>query len=154
MSYYDNASKQYGDEISIEVAILQADITLPELPKEKLTTAVLKEYSDAGKTYDFPWQVYDDVIGNFYIPILFPLVENGDSTELEFKAPETKTVLNKSIKTVPYVERNYISLMIPKYIAMEYVGTIPAGTKFLVAFIGGSTSINNMSIIGIYGQDL
>ena len=43
MSYYDNASKQYGDEISIEVAILQADITLPELPKEKLTTAVLKE---------------------------------------------------------------------------------------------------------------
>jgi hypothetical protein len=44
--------------------------------------------------------------------------------------------------------------MIPKYIVMNFTGTIPKGTKFLVAFIGGSSSVDNMSIVGLYGHDL
>lgn len=163
-TYLDYTSKQYGDDISIEIGILQNDITLPELPTEKLSYRLLKQWYDedveAGlseenqRTYALAEQEYEDVIGNFYIPILFPLIENGESTELEFDAPNTKSVLNNSITANKYVERNYISLMIPKYIVLQFTKTIPAGTKFLIGFIGGSTSIENMNVIGLYGKDL
>ena len=97
---------------------------------------------------------YENMIGNFYIPILFPLVENGESTELEFEAPSTGNILNGSLASKPYVERNYISLAIPKYIVMNFEKLIPKGTKFLVAFIGGNKSIENISIVGLYGHEL
>lgn len=154
MSYLEeNTDKQYSDELAIEVAELQSDITLPELPSEKLSLKVLEAYAKSGKTYDFPFDVYTDMIGNFYIPMLFPLVENGESTELEYDAPSAQ-ILNNTVQGSGYVERNFISLMIPKYIVMQFKDKIPKGTKFLVGFIGGNTDINNISIIGLYGHEL
>lgn len=154
MSYLEeNVDKQYSDELSIEVAELQSDIKLPELPKEKLSLKVLQEYDAMGKTYDFPFDLYEDMIGNFYIPMLFPLVENGESTELEYDAPQGE-VLNGTVQGSGYVERNFVSLMIPKYIVMQFKEKIPKGTKFLVGFVGGNTDINNISIIGLSGHEL
>lgn len=153
MSCLDTINDEYSDNIAIEIAELQEDITLPELPKEKLSLKVLEEYDESGKSYDLPHDTYEDMIGNFYIPILFPLVENGESTEIEYDAPSTQ-VLNRSVQGSSYVERNFISLMIPKYIVMQFRDVIPKGTKFLVGFIGGSTSIENISIIGLYGHEL
>jgi hypothetical protein len=149
-SYLENTTQKYSTELSIEVAELQQAITLPTITTETIN----KSFFDNGGVLKTPDTEYDDMIGNFYIPILFPLVENGESTELEYKAPSTKNVVNKSIASSGYVERNFISLMIPKYIVMNFTGTIPKGTKFLVAFIGGSSSVDNMSIVGLYGHDL
>lgn len=153
-SYYDNAVKQYSNQASVEVAILQQEITLPEVCLRGLNLETLGQLELLGKTYTTPWNTYKDVIGNFYIPILFPLVQDGDSTALDFGAPESNNIMNKSIKTNSYQERNYISLIIPRYIAFEFLGKIPKGTKFLVTFVGGSTDINNINIIGIYGKGL
>lgn len=152
-SFFENNDKQYSDILAVEIAELQADIELPELPEEKLTLSILEKYQEMGKPYEFPFDVYDDMIGNFYVPILFPLVENGESTELEYEPPTTK-VLNDTLQGSMYVERNFISLMIPKYIIMQFKKIIPKGTKFLVGFIGGSSSIENISIIGLYGHEL
>lgn len=153
MSCLDNTNNEYSDNLAIEIAELQEEIILPELPKEKLSLKVLKEYDKEGKNYDMPFDTYEDMIGNFYIPILFPLVENGESTEIEYEAPPIQ-VLNGTVQGSNYVERNFISLMIPKYIIMQFRDKIPKGTKFLVAFIGGSNSIDNISIIGLYGHEL
>ena len=153
MSCLDNKNDEYSDNLVIEIAELQEDILLPELPKEKLTLSVLQKYEELGKTYDFPHDTYEDMIGNFYIPILFPLVENGESTEIEYEAPSAQ-ILNGSVQGSSYVERNFVSLMIPKYIVMQFIDVIPKGTKFLVGFVGGSTSIENLSIIGLYGHEL
>lgn len=153
MSCLDNTNNEYSDNLAIEIAELQEEIILPELPKEKLSLKVLKKYDKEGKNYDMPFDTYEDMIGNFYIPILFPLVENGESTEIEYEAPPIQ-VLNGTVQGSNYVERNFISLMIPKYIIMQFRDKIPKGTKFLVAFIGGSNSIDNISIIGLYGHEL
>lgn len=154
MNYTNKNYDSYLENLSIELAILQNSIKLPELPDEELSLEVLQRYAEEGKTYNLMQNCYDDMIGNFYIPILFPLIENGESTELVYNSPKENKILNKSLKGTKYVERNYISLMIPKYIVMNFRGTIPAGTKFLVGFVGDSISIDNINIIGLYGQDL
>src|SRR5574344_316267 len=118
------------------------------------TAAMATGEEDAADVYKQPWSSYTNVVGNFYIQTLFPLVENGESTEMEHDAPTTKAVINGGIKSSKYVERNYVSLMIPRYIALNFLGIIPKGTKCLVAMIGGSASLNNLSIIGIYGASL
>jgi len=154
MNLTSMVSEEYSDDLIIELAILQNRIELPELPEEELTLATLEKYAEEGKVYNLMQNCYEDMIGNFYIPVLFPLVKNGESTELEFDSPKENKILNKSLKGVKYVERNFISLMIPKYIVMNFKKEIPAGTKFLVGFIGGSTSIDNINIIGLYGHEL
>lgn len=154
MNLTTSTHEEYSDDLIIELAILQQAIELPELPEEKLTLETLKRYEKMGKPFNLMQECYEDMIGNFYIPILFPLVENGESTELVFDAPKSNNILNKSLNGVPYVERNFVSLMIPKYIVMNFKKEIPAGTKFLVAFIGGSNSIDNINIIGLYGHEL
>ena len=149
--------ESYSGSLSIELAILQKDIELPELPDpelDPLTLETLERYKEEGKIYKLMENEYEDMIGLFYIPILFPLIENGESIELEFEAPSTGNIINGSLSSSNYIERNHISLMIPKYIIMNFKKIIPAGTKFLVAFIGGSSSINNISIIGLYGHSL
>ena len=149
--------EQYSDNLGIELAILQQDIELPELPDpeiDPLTLETLERYKEEGKEYKLMENEYEDVIGLFYIPILFPLIENGESVELEFDAPSTSNILNESLSSSKYIERNHISLMIPKYIVMNFKKVIPKGTRFLIGFIGGSMSINNISIIGLYGHTL
>lgn len=154
MNYTNSNHSGYYDDLQIEIAILQQTIKLPELPKEELSLEVLQKYTEEGKTYNLMQNCYDDMIGNFYIPILFPLVENGESTELIHNPPKSNNILNKTIKNSKYVERNFISLIIPKYIVMNFKDEIPKGTKFLIGFIGGGNSISDINIIGLYGHEL
>ena len=152
-----NSTQDYSDKFAIEIAELQEEIILPELPDkefEPLTLETLRKFEKEGREYKLMEREYENMIGNFYISIMFPLVENGDSTELEFEAPPTNNILNGSLATKPYVERNFISLAIPKYIVMNFEKKIPKGTKFLIGFVGGSRSIENISIIGLYGHEL
>lgn len=157
MNMDPKSTAEYGDILAVEIAILQQKIKLPRLPdkdREPLTLDTLKNFARTGRKYELMEQEYENMIGNFYIPIMFPLVENGESTELEFEAPETNNILNGSLSSKPYVERNFVSLAIPKYIVMNFKKEIPKDTKFLVAFIGGNKSVENISIIGLYGHEL
>ena len=157
MNLMDNLGiNEYSDSLGIEIAILQQAIELPEITDNEefpLTLETLEAFKEEEKTYKLAEHEYKDVIGLFYIPILFPLIENGESVELEFEAPSVSNILNDSLATEPYIERNHISLIIPKYIVMNFKKEIPVGTKFLIGFIGGSNSISNISIIGIYGHE-
>ena len=147
-------NSNYTDGISIELAILQQDIELPELPKDPLTLGTLEKYAKEGKEYKLMENEYQNMIGNFYVPILFPLVEDGESTELVFDAPKTNNILNNSLASSTYVERNYISLLIPKYIVMQFKDIIPKGTKFIIGLIGNETDIEDINIIGLYGASI
>ena len=49
---------------------------------------------------------------------------------------------------------NFITLTIPKYLVMLFTEKIPAGTRFLVGFLGGSNSVSNIHIVGICGDEL
>lgn len=144
----------YLDKLSIELAILQQDIILPEINTDPLTLSLLQELEEKGDYYKTPDSEYTNVIGAFYIPVLFPLVDNSESTELEFTAPSTKNIKNIKFRTKSYVERNFITLTIPKYIVLNFKDKIPSGTKFLVGFVGGDYSIEDINIIGIYGNSL
>ena len=150
-NFFTNTQNLYSSSLSLEVAELQRRIILPVLPREIISSSVLEAYNELGKDYVFAHDVYKDMVGNFYVPMLFPLVENGKSTEMEFDAPKTNNVKNidSNYVTEGYVERNFINLVIPKYIVMQFRKEIPLGTKFLVAFIGGTALISNIKIIGV-----
>lgn len=186
MAYIDKGTQNmYSNELSIEIAVLQEDVQLPSISLEPLTNELLKEHhsnitDEEGKIikyadpYFMPYQVCTNVIGNFFIPMMFPLVENGKSEEKEVEPPKTGGVTGEGVNAEKYITRNFISLIIPKYIAMnfykypdytnfpntgdyysgEYKQMIPKGTKFLCTFIGGSTNINNISIIGLVGDQI
>ena len=132
--------KEYSDSLIIELAILKQDIPLP--------TKIV----DGVEVPDF--DNYMNVIGYFYIPIIMALLTNSDPTAVEVKAPTEKGVLNKSISSNTYTSKNFLDLVIPRYIALNFRYKIPAETKFLVAFVGGKTTVNNISIIGLYGHEL
>ena len=132
--------KEYSDNLLIELAILKQDITLPTKIVDK------KEVPD--------FDNYENVVGYFYIPIIMALLNNSDPTAVEVKAPTEKGVLNKSLSSGGYTSKNFLDLVIPRYIALNFRYKIPAETKFLVAFVGGKTTINNISIIGLYGHEL
>ena len=125
----------YGN---IQIAVLKNKIKLPKLGWKRR-----RDY----------WNRYGNMIGYFYIPTLMPLVEEGEPTEIEHEPPDTSNALNNAGEVMPYIERNYVSLVIPKYICMNFVGYIPENTKFLVAFLNGETKIGDMAIIGVYGND-
>lgn len=154
MNYLGYSAQGSSEISSIELAILQQDIELPELPEEPLTLDTLEAYKEEGKEYKLMENEYTDMLGNFYVPILFPLIENGESTELEFDAPSTGNILNDSLASEGYIERNFISLVIPKYIVMNFKTVIPTGTKFLVSFTGDGTSLEDINIIGLDGHSI
>lgn len=97
-------------------------------------------------TVGCPLATYQDMIGYFHIPMATPLTEGGEPTAVDHEAPKNKT---KGLKAHGYTEMNYIPLIIPRYICLQFLDIIPAGTKFIVAFIGGSTNISNIHIIGV-----
>lgn len=149
---YNNS---YNQNIMIEVAILKDQINLPY---------VSDEVDRYGKIHT-PDLVYQNMIGNFYIPVLTPLVEDnkaeGDmasdgstSYALQFKAPSTNNIINKSMTVDTYEESNYIQLIIPKYILLNFRHFVPARTKFIIGIIGGKVTPNNINIIGLYTHDL
>lgn len=132
--------KEYADNLIIELAILKQDIILPT----KIVDGVEKPDFDN----------YENMVGYFYIPIIMALLNNTDPTAVEVKAPTTKKVLNKSLSSGGYTSKNFLDLVIPRYIVLNFRYKIPAETKFLVAFVGGKTTVSNISIIGLYGYDL
>ena len=149
--FYDQSSSLYSTAMSIESATLQKKVYLPLLPKEYPTDYVLQAYRELEARYTTANDAYSDIAGNFYIPLLFPLVENGESTVVKYKAPKAKKILNTDSKftSSEYMEKNYVSLVIPKYIAMDFRDYIPAGTKFAVGFIGGSAIISNIKVLAV-----
>ena len=149
-NFYNEISKYYSSNLGIEVAELQRTIILPIIPEIKATYNVLKAYDELQYQYDFKDQVYGDVVGNFYISMLFPMVENGKSTEMKFDAPRVNTAnRDTSIKSSGYNERNFTEIVIPKHIVCNFRKRILRGTKFLVGFVGGSTNMDQAYIIGI-----
>lgn len=138
--YYDHVdSEEYASSLYIEVAILQEEVILPT-----------------------PWI---SMMGKFDIPQLFPLVEkspDGKPYDIIHDPPSTKHIICKGFKSQKYYERNFIRLTIPSYLfsTIEKYDTernvhyIPKGTRFIVAFVGGSSSVAYINIIGLEGKKL
>ena len=149
--YFDSTENYRSDALSSEIAVLQRRILLPILPREKVCEKVLKAYSNLNLVYHTAEELYTDMVGNFYLSMLFPLVQDGKSTELHFSAPKVTNIKNKksTLKTKGYYERNYINLLIPKLIVLNFRKEIPAGTKFVANFIGGSSNIDSIQISAV-----
>lgn len=151
-SFFDLIGTNYSDSLSIELAELQRTIYLPLLPMEKLSYKVLIAYEELGRSYWTKDDVYTSMIGNFYIPMLFPMVENtAESTEMIHKEPKNRNVKSSDIGygTEKYITRSFVELMIPKHIILQFNDTIPKGTKFNIGFIGGSTTLSSIKILSV-----
>ena len=76
-----------------------------------------------------------------------PLLDNDITYDKHTKKPNSDTLI-----TSEYVSSNYITLVIPKYILLQfaYETTIPAGTEFILTSIGGQMKVEYYRIIGVY----
>lgn len=150
-SFFDEIGQKYSNRLSVEIAELQREIYLPLLPLEKMSIKVLQAYEDLGRSYWFKDDVYTAMEGNFYIPMLFPMVENtAESTELIHKEPKTRNVSSTDgYGTEQYVTRTFVILEIPRHIVMQFSNVIPKGTKFCIGFVGGSTNISEIKILSV-----
>lgn len=150
MNITNNNDDCYYEKLVLEIAFLQEDIKLPALPTEPLSYNYLLTHG----SYPLMQECYKDMVGKFYIPSLFPLIDKADGPEeFEYNMPKTiKT--NNTIIPVKYSEVNYIELVIPKYIVMQFRNKIPKDTKFLIGFSGEHKKISNLNIIGIYGAGI
>lgn len=146
--FYDQAASYYNNALSVEVAELQRKIYLPLLPLERLTDKILSAYHFYERYYWTKEDVYTSVVGNFYIPILFPMVENNTSVEMIHRKPDVDTY-NKDFITSEYVTRSYVNLIIPRHIVMDFHNVIPAGTQFNIGFVGGSSNIDAIRILSV-----
>ena len=154
MNITNNNDQDYYESLVLELGFLQEDIILPELPKEELTLETLLRYDQEGKTYNLMQNCYTDMVGKFYIPVLFPLVDKSDGPEeYEYNTPRTQ-LSNNTIRPVRYTSVNYIELVIPKYIVMQFRDKIPKDTIFLIGFSGEHKKISNLNVIGLYGADI
>lgn len=135
-NFYEDLDMRY-----IEVGILLEDIELPKLP----TVQDILE----GKVTTFrAEELYTDTIGKFCIPILFPLEETAKDKEVIH--PVVRNITNDcNLIVSPYQTSNYIELNIPKYILLNFLDIIPAGTRFLLCFIGGDIEIEDIRVIGV-----
>lgn len=132
----------------IEEAILMEEITLPEFPPFPTHLEITLEQV----YYPRPEELYTDMIGKFSIPILNPLNDNRETPEDNITgSTSVRNVMNKdcNLEVSTYEVSNYVTLNIPKYIVLNFIGTIPKGTRFVVAFIGGSTDYDDIKIIGV-----
>ena len=175
MTGLSDYSRHVGSlNLNIEVAILLHDIDLNANNSSKGNKYMPEpeyneDYVDMSKSLDEltppflspppPIQKcvvdsYTNMIGYFYIPILMPLIDQGEPTELEFAAPNSDNIVNGSLTTKTYKKLNYISLVIPKYILLNFTNKVPKGTKFLVAIVNGDVEVQNIHIIGIHSQEL
>ena len=143
MSFYDE------QQIStIEIITLAEDIILPELPsiEEELSHDYLKFIGP----YVLAFNVYKNMMGKFFLPIMTPLVDKGDASEQDKVSPSTRGHRGASLRTNDYISTNYISLPIPKYILLNFRDMVPKGTRFIMASIGGSLDTDKMRIVGLY----
>ena len=88
---------------------------------------------------------YADTTGTFEIPILTP----GGATGTQ-KTPSTKGHKGETLNVKSFSTSNTVSLVIPRYILLNFIGTVPGGTQFLVASAGGTMDIDDMAIIGLF----
>lgn len=169
-SFQEQISRSpYSSFLGTEVAILQRKIYLPLLPQERLGYGVLKAYDFMMKeemmpesefhpqSYWFKEDVYADFYeGNFYVPQLFPVLEEAgtdpkefESTLVKYNAPELHIKGGNLATDGEYVKGNYIKLKIPKYIALQFNSTIPRNTEFTINFTGGHSQVDQLIITGV-----
>jgi hypothetical protein len=155
MNITNTNESDYYKKMVLEIGILLDSIKLPSLPTEPLTLATLERYAESGKSYNLIQNTYKDVMGKFYIPSLFPLVDKSNGAEeFIYKSPNTYKS-NKSIKPIrSYEAANYVNLIIPKYIVMQFRDVIPKDTIFLIGFNGEEKEINNINVVGLYGAGM
>lgn len=148
-SFYQSGSIETspGVESYLETATLLEDILLPELPP----FPTMKEIHEDRVYYPRTEELYTDVFGKFSIPILTPLGDNTGDPKDEDITVTARNIVNPScnIKTSAYKDSNFVELNIPKYIVLNFLTKIPKGTKFIVAFLGGSTSLGDIRVIGV-----
>lgn len=130
---------------SIEKATLIEEIKLPEIS----TGNINLHFFESGKTLKLAQNVYKDTPGKFYINILSPLIDRNDALDSSYKMPKLLGHKGQKLNINKYSSSNYITLIIPKYILMDFTNVIPKGTEFLVGFVGKSTSIDNIQVIGV-----
>ena len=144
MGFYNGAGMDLG---YIEEATLLEDVLLPELPP----FPTVGQIHDGNEYYPRTIELYEDTMAKFSIPIINPLGDNnGSPTDNSKGSQNTRNISNKNnLQVSSYKTSNYISLKIPRYILLNFISKIPKGTKFLVAFVGGSTDVGDIKIIGV-----
>ena len=148
--FFNGISNYFSDSLSIEKAVLQRPVILPATSEEYLDYRTLNAYAEIGQQFLRPDDIYSDVKANFYMPLIFPMVENGESTIMIHDAPNIENVSSiGEMSTSEYKEANYIPLIIPKYIVMNFKDEIPAQTEFIVNFTGGTLNYGNIHIMGV-----
>lgn len=143
--FYGDIENVYSNSLNVEIAELQRKIYLPLLPLEKLTDQVLGAYRYNNTYYWTKEDKYTAMVGNFYIPMLTPLVENRESTEIINAAPK----VNADISSSRYITSTYIELVIPRSIVLQFNNLIPKGTKFIVSFFGGNSRNDSIKILAV-----
>ena len=151
MAYNNNNGNYYDKQsiITIERAQLAEDIPLPTITTEKINL----EFFFFFKTCILAQNVYIDTIGKFYLNVMTPLLDKQESKMETKSAPSTRGHKGSSLNTRSYTSTNYVNLVVPKYILLNFTGRVPKGTEFIVASIGGSLDVEDMRIIGIYSLD-
>lgn len=125
-SFYDRPELKYSERV-----ILAEDLELPD--------PSLDGYN--------PLSDFTDMNAKFYLPIMTPLLDTDITYDKHSQKPNSDTLI-----TSEFVSSNYITLVIPKYILLQfaYEIIIPAGTEFIVTSIGGQMKIDYYRIIGVY----
>jgi hypothetical protein len=151
-AYYNNISNFFSDSLSIEVATLQKNVILPYINEEFTCYQIMHAYKEAECEFRLADEWYHDVKANFYMPMISPMVVDGDSTLMEHTAPDVSNFIatgEGEFVVSEYKEQNFIELIIPTHIVLAFRKEIPKGTKFIVNFSGGTAAYAAMSIIGI-----
>lgn len=90
---------------------------------------------------------YEDIKAKFFINIFTPLLDKNKQILETRPAPNNSKT--PSIKGSEYQLSNYIILIIPRYILLNFKDKIPAGTEFIITCIG-EFKIEHFKIIGVY----
>lgn len=125
-SFYDRPELKYSERV-----ILAEDLELPD--------PSLDGYN--------PLSDFTDMNAKFYLPIMTPLLDTDITYDKHSQKPNSDTLI-----TSEFISSNYITLVIPKYILLQfaYEIIIPTGTEFIVTSIGGQMKIEYYRIIGVY----
>jgi hypothetical protein len=147
-----NTEKFYEEQKlkNIERVVLAEDIELPEINTEPLTLELLQELSDKNSYYKLAINEYSDMNAKFFLPIMTPLVDTDNARDSTKSSPSLNGNKGDSLKSSSYNSTNYITLVIPKYILLNFVSVVPKGTVFVVGSVGGKLNIDEMKIIGLY----
>lgn len=135
-----------NDIRSIERVTLAEAVRLPAVSSGPISLSAL----ESGKKFTLAQDVYKDTLAKFYFNIITPMVDKGAVYNNQVHSPTINQRGGTKLRTSGYKSSNYIELVIPKYILLNFKNVIPAGTEFLVGLIGGSTDVEDLRIIGVY----